>query len=224
MWYRLHLRNGRVPFASWDAFASALRAQFTEANFLRKTRDRLAQLKQTGSVQRYLHEFSALCLEIPDLADGEQLHRFMYGLKPAIRQQVELHKCSTFEEAATTADTVDQTMYTSARGSYIPPTPPRRDYREFQRRDSSRSGPTPMEIDALRMHAMQRQNRAFDSRGSAPPPMGPRLTPEERARLRDANACFYCRKPGHMMSECPERAGRNRSFHPKGPRGRTQGR
>jgi hypothetical protein len=115
IWYRLLQKDaqGSHVFATWHEFTTALRANFTEANFLRKARDRLAQVRQTSSVQKYLQEFATLCLDIPDLSNGERLHRFMYGLKPQIRQQVELHGCSTYEEAATAADTVDQTIFGS---------------------------------------------------------------------------------------------------------------
>jgi hypothetical protein len=32
-----------------------------------------------------------------------------------------------------------------------------------------------------------------------------KLTPEERQRLRDTNACFYCRAHGHRAAECPNK-------------------
>ncbi|KAF5361292.1 hypothetical protein D9758_010299 [Tetrapyrgos nigripes] len=31
----------------------------------------------------------------------------------------------------------------------------------------------------------------------------PKLTPDERDRLRKAGACFACRQTGHMSNECP---------------------
>ncbi|KAF5328140.1 hypothetical protein D9758_016709 [Tetrapyrgos nigripes] len=31
----------------------------------------------------------------------------------------------------------------------------------------------------------------------------PKLTPDERDRLRKLEACFACRQPGHMSNKCP---------------------
>jgi hypothetical protein len=33
---------------------------------------------------------------------------------------------------------------------------------------------------------------------------GPCLTPDERKKLLDANACFYCKKSGHHKKQCPK--------------------
>ena len=35
-----------------------------------------------------------------------------------------------------------------------------------------------------------------------------RLTPETRTELSRIGACFYCREPGHMASQCPRRSAR----------------
>jgi Zinc knuckle len=52
---------------------------------------------------------------------------------------------------------------------------------------------------------MELGNMNVARRQSSVPANRSRLTAEERRRLRDANACFYCRQPGHIMSRCPSR-------------------
>jgi hypothetical protein len=52
------------------------------------------------------------------------------------------------------------------------------------RSSAGQQGPIPMEIDAVQ---------------------GRRLTDAERASLRKAGACFYCREAGHMAKDCPRK-------------------
>jgi hypothetical protein len=197
LWYRLQtLRADDIPFATWAQLKEALRKQF---NHVRRARDRLAALHQTGSVRKYITAFSALSLEIPDLTPVEQLDRFIRGLKPAVRREVEIRAPGTFEEAATIADRVDSIAFASTRGFE---TPTSSAFRSQSRPPSY----TPMELDAMdvRKPAQRQQQQQ------------PAYSREERQRLRDANACFYCRKTGHLMRDCPIRPPRPKAL--RGPR------
>ena len=43
-----------------------------------------------------------------------------------------------------------------------------------------------------------------------------KLTDKERDRLRKRGACFFCRKDGHMVKECPEKpSGQNSKYKGK---------
>jgi hypothetical protein len=105
----------------------------------------------------------------------------------------------------------------------------RRDRREAQsygnqgrRSYASSTAPSPMELGNL----YARGN--VGNYGTPPHPQGnsrwtsngnrPRLSPEERQRLMDANACFNCKEPGHLARDSPKRSKRS------GPNGRAPGR
>ena len=199
LWYRLQAvrSSGPVPFSSWSDFVTALKQQCTPVNQHRRARDRLAAMHQTTSVRKYSSEFMAVCLEVPDLSDAEQLDRFIRGLKPDVRREVELRNPTSFAEALSIADRVDAityatTHYNSRSNRFLPVRPP---------------DPTPMELGA-----MQR------SRSPSPSRFAPRLSVAERDKLRSEGACFYCRAKGHQIRDCPLRPP-----HPKGvsspPRG-----
>ncbi|KAG0219131.1 hypothetical protein BGW41_008290 [Actinomortierella wolfii] len=77
-------------------------------------------------------------------------------------------------------------------------------------RNRAEQASTAMEIDHLgvKINALERalhritgvrRGKSF-SPSSTPRP--PRLSPQEREHLRSINACFRCRRPGHMKSEC----------------------
>ncbi|KAJ9516250.1 hypothetical protein QJQ45_001134 [Haematococcus lacustris] len=69
-----------------------------------------------------------------------------------------------------------------SRSPYRPPSTPRPPRPE--------TAAVPMELDAM-LHTSPSRNR------------GTRLSDAQRAALRDSKACFYCRKAGHTMKDCP---------------------
>ena len=101
-WFRLQcLRTSdSQPYRTWAEMEAALEKQFKPVNLEKRARDRLAELRQQTSVRRYLEQFTTLCLEIPDLHPTEQFHRFIHGLKPHVRRELELQDPKTFDEAA----------------------------------------------------------------------------------------------------------------------------
>jgi hypothetical protein len=189
-WFRLQRARAanNIPYATWRALVTAMRQQFSVINQAKQARDRLASLHQHTSAQRYAADFISLCLLIPGISEDEQLDRFVRGLKPAIRKEVELKSPATFKEAVSLAERIDSLPY---KGSYSS-TPVKPPYRA-----SSNSGPTPMELGTMET----RQNNNRDSGRSR----YPKLTAAERQHLRNINGCYYCRKPGHLIQDCPDR-------------------
>ena len=47
-------------------------------------RDKLCELKQCGAVQDYIMAFDNIVALLPELLEAEQIHAFVYGLKPYI--------------------------------------------------------------------------------------------------------------------------------------------
>lgn len=140
-------------------------------------------------MRKYAAEFSTLCLEIPDLSEGVKKDKFLRGLKPSIRKEVELREPSTLEEMMTMAERVDTITFGLKHRDFDRPS-------TFKSHSNNgrASGPAPMEIDAFNLKKIN---------GPKGVSKGPRLTPEEREKLREANACYYCRQPGHLMRDCP---------------------
>eukprot|EP00877_Chromochloris_zofingiensis_P000946 jgi/Chrzof1/10852/Cz05g14160.t1 len=88
-WYRsLMLRNnGQQPYATSIDLINALRANCLPIDPVRRARDRLAQLIQTGGTATYINLFRSIMLQIPGITDDECLHRFIAGLKPHLKTQ-----------------------------------------------------------------------------------------------------------------------------------------
>ncbi|KAJ9514193.1 hypothetical protein QJQ45_002282 [Haematococcus lacustris] len=110
-WYRSLLSSQAL--SSWDSFKASFTRQFTPVNQQRHARDQLAACHQITSARQYIMEFSNLCLLISDLSPAEKLDRFLRGLKPAVRRELELREPTSFEEAAAMADRVDAITFGS---------------------------------------------------------------------------------------------------------------
>jgi len=179
IWWRNHVsavdRGEARAITSWTEFQKILAEQFRPINAVKTARDRLANLKQTKSVQEYTALFRSITLEIPDINESEKMDKFIRGLKQNIRNEVETRDPATLADAIKMADRLDAITFQSHQNNDM--------MARFQPKPRS-YGPTPMDLD---------QNRV------------PRLTPVEKERLMKQRACFYCREVGHMINNCPKR-------------------
>ena len=132
-----------------------------------------------------------MVLDIPKMAEDEKLDRFLRGLKPHVRREVEIREPKDLADAIRLSEHHDATFRTSNFNSSSSNSS-RYDNRNYRSQRSS-DGPAPMELNAT----------GFQH--SAPNSKFKRLTPQERQRLMDEGKCLYCREAGHMLRDCPER-------------------
>jgi len=178
IWWRNHVEQSDLGhealITDWEDFKKMLVQQFKPVNAIKSARDKLAKLKQTRSVQEYATSFRSLTLEIPGISEDEKIDRFIRGLKDQIRMEVELREPSTVNEAIRIADRYDAISFKYLKQKFEPA--------KKHSDHTTTSGPTPMELDSSKYH---------------------KLTDKEKDKLKKEQACFYCRKPGHMISACP---------------------
>src|SRR3954471_10877722 len=92
---------------SWEEFEELLTEKFKLVNTIKAARDKLATLKQTGSVKAYNDLFLGTILDIPTISEEEQLDRYTWGLKEKVHIKVELREPNTLKEAIRIADRYD---------------------------------------------------------------------------------------------------------------------
>jgi hypothetical protein len=114
-WWRARVMaadSGRTErIISWQQFQTALLAEFQPVNLIETARDRLDGLRQTSSVQNYARRFREIAMLIPDLNDGEALHKFVSGLKPLIKREVKTRFPKSLEDVIRLADMVDTVAF-----------------------------------------------------------------------------------------------------------------
>src|SRR5437588_11379138 len=125
-WWCYHyeqLVTAGTTMPTWDEFEDLLVEKFKPVNAIRVARDKLASLKQTGSVKAYNDLFLGTILEIPTISEEEQLDRYIRGLKEKVHVEVELREPSTLKEVMHIADRYDTISFFYIRCTlYIPRT------------------------------------------------------------------------------------------------------
>ena len=211
-WWRAHLtlvREGKEQLIiDWERFAGSLLAQFKPVNWKKIARDKLHNLRQTGSVSQYVYTFHALCLDVGHVSEDEKLDRFVRGLKPRVQQEVELQDPHTLEKTMQIAQRIDsiqwtgrmrqQTRYQQSGSSAS------WENREFQikrevnvvthENDSKREQLN----DVNQRRTMRRRQTRWNH-----PNKSNQLTEQERQNCLSNKLCFRCKREGHMIRECP---------------------
>ncbi|KAJ3278050.1 hypothetical protein HK104_002705, partial [Borealophlyctis nickersoniae] len=176
----------QTTIATWAAFETALKKQFSPVNTVQVARHKLANIRQTKSVQDYQEHFQQLLLQIPDISDSEKVDRFIRALKPNVHLQVNLvtsvytgTKEITFAWICELAGTADTVLFNSTTNN-----------RPSQPRGPTINGPVPMDIDTV----------TTDNKPQ-------KLTDKASEWLRKNKGCFFCRKPNvdHTAKNCPEK-------------------
>ena len=179
LWYRSSYENWdpATPL-TWDILRAAMRQYFAPPNEDRRLQDEWANLRQHGTVFEYVSVLTALAMRIPGLSQTQILDKFIRGLKPKTRIEVELRDPRTPDEAYRLADRFDRIVYGTKNTSFLT-----QNYNRYAPTSSaSMDYSEPMQIDTIRP---RRDGR------------------NETQRLRNQGLCFTCRKPGHIAADCP---------------------
>lgn len=186
-WRRLEASGEAKKLRTWESFTEAVNKEFRPIRATQLARDRLAELKQTGSVEEHVREFRPLQLLIPGMTDEEALDRFVRGLKPHIRNEVRSRfptRLSDAESLALTYKTMQQD-----EGTWVATSSPSTVPTVADARNDS------MDLDVIKLllnalgGRLRQQGHGSNNQGGKP-------------RFRE-RICYNCRGIGHISRECP---------------------
>ncbi len=205
LWYRSSYESWdpTTPL-TWEILRAAMREYFAPPNEDRRLQDEWANLKQYGTVFEYVSVLTALAMRIPGLSQTQVLDKFIRGLKPKTRIEVELRDPKTPDEAYRLADRFDRIVYGTRNTSFLT-----QNYNRYAPTSGASSNVDygePMQIDTLR-----------------PRQPGPRnfQRPQSFQQPRNQGLCFTCEKPGHIAANCPDKQRQFRKKYQQG-KGRRQ--
>jgi Ty3 transposon capsid-like protein/Zinc knuckle len=199
LWYRSSYESWdpTTPL-TWDILRTAMRQYFAPPNEDRRLQDEWANLKQYGTVFEYVSVLTALAMRVPGLSQTQILDKFIRGLKPKTRIEVELRDPRTTEEAYRLADRFDRIVYGTKNTSFLTQNYNR--YTSTSNTSTATDYGEPMQIDTLRP-------RRYGSK--------------DQQQLRIPGLCFTCNKPGHIAVNCPTMHGQSKKKYQQG-KGRRQ--
>ena len=97
-YYRHRLATAGA-FANWDAFEIALRQQFLPPNYNATLLINLENCKQTGTVDRYVHDFLYIANQVQEVSDFVKVHIFTANLQADVSAEVRYKKPITLTAA-----------------------------------------------------------------------------------------------------------------------------
>jgi hypothetical protein len=108
LWFRSTYEtwDPAIPL-TWPMLRASMKQYFGPPNEDRRLQDEWANLRQQGSVFEYVSILTALAMQIHGLSASQILDKFIQGLKPKTRIEVELRDPQTTEEAYRLADRFD---------------------------------------------------------------------------------------------------------------------
>ena len=184
LWYRSSYEkwDPKTPL-TWEIIRTAMRKYFAPPNEDRRLQDEWANLRQHGTVFEYVSVLTALAMRIPGLSQTQILDKFIRGLKPKTRIEVELRDPKTPDEAYRLADRFDRIVYGVKSTSFLTQNYNR--YTPTSNANMNTDYGEPMQIDTLR-----------------PRRSGPKNFQQPRNQ-NFQRLCFTCNKPGHIAVNCP---------------------
>ena len=114
---RLHGNSDTGGFSTIDELRSSCLEFHRGRDPAKLARDKLKQARQTSTVISYAHYLEDLFLALPSHDEGAKIHDFVFGLKPHIREAVQLHEPTSFISAVRLAQEKESAMH---KGTQLP--------------------------------------------------------------------------------------------------------
>lgn len=192
-WYNRtkHVEEGReLPVLSWQQFVDIMEKTFIPVEARFTIQDKIAVLKQTGSIPSYVANFHSLATQLENSSESEKISRFIGGLKPAPSFYLSSKKPASILEAIKLAE---KWAYTCAEEGEILPCKRRKITRQSSPTKADRQPPYDL---YARVDGINHPNRPNGFK---------RLTDVEMTEYRKRGLCFNCGGHGHTFFQCSQR-------------------
>ena len=91
MWLWRHVNTSR-EFDLWDELKEAMTQKYALMEQLLQMHDKLAMMKQKGSIEDYNDAFNRIMAQIEDMTDTEAIPQYLWGLSPKYQELILVQK------------------------------------------------------------------------------------------------------------------------------------
>jgi len=229
-WYRCAERqdtNGGLR--NWNNFTHEMKLFFLASNTETVIRNKLANLKQLGSVNKYNDLYNALIIEIVGMDATTKRDMYIRGLKSTIQLHVALKDPKSLEEAQRLALDIDgilsETGFSQAKRdgngninnnnmkNGNKKNSNRYNNRFNNRYNQSSAQSVPMDLSQAQNEYNQDEyddeDEATVSSAQSNYKGNRKMSTEQQRQLMREGRCFGCGETGHLVKDCPQRKPKN---------------
>ncbi|KAA0033331.1 uncharacterized protein E6C27_scaffold845G001500 [Cucumis melo var. makuwa] len=192
LWWRsryMDIQEGRCTIDTWDVLKKELRSQFFPENVEILARQKLRDLKHTGSIREYVKRFAGLMLDIRDMSEKDKVFCFVKGLKPWAKTKLYEQMVQDLTSAYATTEQLFDLIGDSEDVKHHQSSSPGRN------RNSRPSSPKAAEGD---------KRSGKDRRPYQSTTENAWRRSNDRSPTKRPFICFICQGP-HLARECPNK-------------------
>ena len=190
VWWRTkyhEIQEGRCHISTWEELKQELKVHFYPENVDYLARRKLRDLRQKGTVQDYVKQFTTIMLDIRDMTEKDKLFYFLDGLSRDAAIELQRRRVQNLADAVTAAERL---------ADYDIGFPTNMRSQGSASRSSSGSGG--------QSSGSGKSKSGGGSNGSAPQTPSSSSSRGSNSGGRPRLSCFICRGP-HKFAECPRR-------------------
>jgi hypothetical protein len=193
-------RQGKQLVRTWLKMKKLMKARFLPPDYEQMLYQQFQNCRQgTRSVTDYTEEFYRLDhWNNLTKTEGQQVARYVGGLRMAIQDQVSLHTVWTLSEAVNLAMKIESQMARRSGRSQA--------FRQIKKMGESAVVPNPQQSSQPRRFQGENSNTQAVKGVSFPPrEKGVGESSSNPYAKPILGKCFRCGQPGHRSNECPNR-------------------
>ncbi|GMF26541.1 unnamed protein product [Phytophthora fragariaefolia] len=176
-WFLHWSSTTRAEELTWLTFREHAIQHYEASNYQAVLREKFQRLRQTGDIETYNGEYSALIFRVEGMSTLDQVMHYTNGLKSRTKSYVRLENPETLSETMDLAVKYEVTHFID-------------DVHDRQSRQEKKKP----QVDQPNNKGRNFTKKPFRGKG--------RFKPSSKDKSGERRTCYFCNKPGHIKTDC----------------------